>query len=152
MDTIFVKSVKYQGPAVAAGLNIGDRIVSVNGDKVNGRSYAQVVQMIQKSRDSLFLEVVAKQDDLLQVVIQSNNLHVKECNYLFDSFSTFLTSPRIQRATRARGPIPEEAEAASRPGPPLSAPAARGSRVHSAPRPRTRRETLCTAPARPSLR
>ena len=70
MDTIFVKSVKYQGPAVVAGLNIGDRIVSVNGEKVNGRSYAQVVQMIQKSRDSLFLEVVAKQDDLLQVVRQ----------------------------------------------------------------------------------
>ena len=153
MDTIFVKSVKYQGPAVVAGLNIGDRIVSVNGDKVNGRSYAQVVQMIQKSRDSLFLEVVAKQDDLLQVVIQSNNhLRVKECTNCCDSFSTFLTSPRIRRATRARGPIPEEAEAASRPGPPLSAQAARGSRVHSAPRPRTRRETLCTAPARPSLR
>jgi len=67
MDTIFVKSVKYQGPAVDAGLNIGDRIVSVNGESVAGRSYAQVVQMIQKSRDSLFLVVVPKQDDILQV-------------------------------------------------------------------------------------
>jgi len=67
MDTIFVKSVKYQGPAVEAGLNIGDRIVSVNGESVSGRSYAQVVQMIQKSRDSLFLVVVPKQDDILQV-------------------------------------------------------------------------------------
>ena len=79
MDTIFVKSVKYQGPATTAGLNIGDRIVSVNGEKVNGRSYAQVVQMIQKSRDSLFLEVVAKQDDLLQVVRQCCNL----CTYMY---------------------------------------------------------------------
>ena len=68
MDTIFVKSVKDQGPAVVAGLNIGDRIVSVNGETVSGRSYAQVVQMIQKSRDSLFLVVVPKQDDVLQVV------------------------------------------------------------------------------------
>jgi len=67
MDTIFVKSVKDQGPAVVAGLNIGDRIVSVNGETVSGRSYAQVVQMIQKSRDSLFLVVVPKQDDVLQV-------------------------------------------------------------------------------------
>ena len=82
MDTIFVKSVKYQGPAVVAGLNIGDRIVSVNGEKVNGRSYAQVVQMIQKSRDSLFLEVVAKQDDLLQVVRQF-------CYFLYE-FKTVL--------------------------------------------------------------
>jgi len=67
MDTIFVKSVKDQGPAVIAGLNIGDRIVSVNGETVSGRSYAQVVQMIQKSRDSLFLVVVPRQDDVLQV-------------------------------------------------------------------------------------
>ena len=68
MDTIFVKSVKHEGPAVEAGLNIGDRIVSVNGESVSGRSYAQVVQMIQKSRDSLFVVVVPKQDDILQVV------------------------------------------------------------------------------------
>ena len=34
MDTIFVKSVKHEGPAVEAGLNIGDRIVSVNGESV----------------------------------------------------------------------------------------------------------------------
>ena len=67
MDTIFVKSVKDGGPAVAAGLDIGDRIVAVNGESVAGRSYAQVVQMIQKSRDLLRLEVVPKQDDILQV-------------------------------------------------------------------------------------
>lgn len=67
MDTIFVKSVKTDGPAVEAGLSIGDRIVSVNSESVAGRSYAQVVQMIQKSRDNLFLVVVPKQDDILQV-------------------------------------------------------------------------------------
>ena len=65
---IFVKSVKDRGPAVLAGLNIGDRLVSVNGETVSGRTYAQVVQMIQKSRDSLFLVVVPRQDDILQVV------------------------------------------------------------------------------------
>ena len=65
---IFVKSVKDRGPAVLAGLNIGDRLVSVNGETVAGRTYAQVVQMIQKSRDSLFLVVVPRQDDILQVV------------------------------------------------------------------------------------
>ena len=78
--------------SVEAGLNIGDRIVSVNGESVAGRSYAQVntrfslvdfihtilisdwlmfvqvVQMIQKSRDNLYLVVVPKQDDILQVV------------------------------------------------------------------------------------
>ena len=67
LDTIFVKSIKDGGPAVIAGLNIGDRIVSVNGESVAGRSYAQVVQMIQKSRNMLRLVVVPKQDDILQV-------------------------------------------------------------------------------------
>ena len=68
LSRIFVKSVKDRGPAVLAGLNIGDRLVSVNGETVAGRTYAQVVQMIQKSRDSLFLVVVPRQDDILQVV------------------------------------------------------------------------------------
>ena len=67
LDTIFVKSIKENGPAVVAGLSIGDRIVSVNSESVGGRSYAQVVQMIQKSRDMLRLVVVPKQDDMLQV-------------------------------------------------------------------------------------
>ena len=48
LSRIFVKSVKDRGPAVLAGLNIGDRLVSVNGETVAGRTYAQVVQMIQK--------------------------------------------------------------------------------------------------------
>ena len=67
LDTIFVKSIKEGGPAVIAGLNIGDRIVSVNNESVAGKSYPQVVQMIQKSRDMLRLVVVPKQDDILQV-------------------------------------------------------------------------------------
>lgn len=54
--------------ALSIPLQIGDRIVSVNGDAVSGRSYAQVVQMIQKSRDLLYLVVVPRQDDILQVV------------------------------------------------------------------------------------
>ena len=75
---IFVKSVKDRGPAVLAGLNIGDRLVSVNGETVAGRTYAQVVQMIQKSRDSLFLVVVPRQDDILQVVRKTYFISNKE--------------------------------------------------------------------------
>ena len=62
-----MKSIKENGPAVVAGVSIGDRIVSVNSESVAGRSYAQVVQMIQKSRDMLRLIVVPKEDDMLQV-------------------------------------------------------------------------------------
>ena len=47
MDTIFVKHVKDGGPAQQAGLQRGDRIVSVNGESVTGMSYSQVIALIQ---------------------------------------------------------------------------------------------------------
>ena len=47
---------------------LGDRIVSVNGDSVTGRSYAEVVQLIQCSKGYLRLLVVPRQDDILQMV------------------------------------------------------------------------------------
>ncbi len=47
MDTIFVKQVKDAGPAHHAGLNTGDRIVSVNDESVTGKTYSQVIALIQ---------------------------------------------------------------------------------------------------------
>lgn len=47
MDTIFVKQVKEGGPAEKAGLRTGDRIVSVNGESVTGKTYSQVIALIQ---------------------------------------------------------------------------------------------------------
>lgn len=47
MDTIFVKHVKDDSPAHKAGLNPGDRIVSVNGESVTGKTYSQVIALIQ---------------------------------------------------------------------------------------------------------
>ena len=47
MDTIFVKQVKDGGPAHQAGLQQGDRIVSVNGETVTGKTYSQVIALIQ---------------------------------------------------------------------------------------------------------
>ena len=47
MDTIFVKQVKDDSPAHHAGLQNGDRIVSVNGHSVAGKTYSQVIALIQ---------------------------------------------------------------------------------------------------------
>ncbi|KAK5645164.1 hypothetical protein RI129_006464 [Pyrocoelia pectoralis] len=66
MDTIFVKNVFPHSPAEKAGLQHGDRIVAVNGDLVNDKSYKQVVQLIQHSPEYLHLLVVSKEDDVLQ--------------------------------------------------------------------------------------
>ena len=68
LDTIFVKNVKDGGPAQLAGLNPGDRIISVNGEAVTGKSYGQVINLIQHSNSDLNLLVVPKDEDILQLV------------------------------------------------------------------------------------
>lgn len=75
MDTIFVKQVKRGGPADRAGLQTGDRVVSVNGENISGESYAGVVHKIHTSGQSLHLLVVPQQDDILQLV----SWHVINC-------------------------------------------------------------------------
>ncbi|XP_038077451.1 rho GTPase-activating protein 21-B-like isoform X2 [Patiria miniata] len=67
MDTIFVKHVKPEGSAESAGLSTGDRIVSVNGESVTGKTYSQVVGLIQSSDSCLKLLVVPREEDILQV-------------------------------------------------------------------------------------
>ncbi|XP_026742705.1 microtubule-associated serine/threonine-protein kinase 4-like isoform X8 [Trichoplusia ni] len=70
MDTIFVRSVRPGGPAAAAGLRAGDRVLAVNGEPVAcGRSrapYARVVQLAQREPRILRLTVVPRDHDLLQ--------------------------------------------------------------------------------------
>lgn len=72
MDTIFVRSVRPGGPAAAAGLRAGDRVLAVNGEPVAcGRSrapYARVVQLAQREPRVLRLTVVPRDHDLLQRV------------------------------------------------------------------------------------
>ncbi|XP_052012228.1 rho GTPase-activating protein 21 isoform X2 [Apodemus sylvaticus] len=67
MDTIFVKQVKEGGPAFEAGLCTGDRIIKVNGESVIGKTYSQVIALIQNSDSTLELSVMPKDEDILQV-------------------------------------------------------------------------------------
>ncbi|XP_066485101.1 rho GTPase-activating protein 21 isoform X2 [Tiliqua scincoides] len=67
MDTIFVKQVKEGGPAFEAGLCTGDRIIKVNGESVIGKTYSQVVALIQNSDSVLELSVMPKDEDILQL-------------------------------------------------------------------------------------
>lgn len=53
MDTIFVKQVREGSPADKAGLNAGDRIVSVDGENISGKKYQTVVDTIQSRFVSL---------------------------------------------------------------------------------------------------
>ncbi|XP_051031261.1 rho GTPase-activating protein 23 isoform X3 [Phodopus roborovskii] len=67
MDTIFVKNVKDGGPAHRAGLRTGDRLVKVNGESVIGKTYSQVIGLIQNSDDTLELSIMPKDEDILQL-------------------------------------------------------------------------------------
>ncbi|XP_029444539.1 rho GTPase-activating protein 21 isoform X2 [Rhinatrema bivittatum] len=67
MDTIFVKQVKEGGPAFEAGLCTGDRIVKVNGESVIGKTYSQVIALIQNSDSILELSVMPKDEDVIQL-------------------------------------------------------------------------------------
>ncbi|XP_051784898.1 rho GTPase-activating protein 21-like isoform X3 [Erpetoichthys calabaricus] len=67
MDTIFVKQVKEGGPAHEAGLCTGDRIVKVNGESIIGKTYSQVIALIQNSDTVLDLCVMPKDEDILQL-------------------------------------------------------------------------------------
>uniref|UniRef100_A0A3Q3NLK5 Rho GTPase activating protein 23b n=1 Tax=Labrus bergylta TaxID=56723 RepID=A0A3Q3NLK5_9LABR len=67
MDTIFVKSVKDSGPAQEAGLRTGDRLVKVNGESILGKTYSQVIALIQNSENILELSIMPKDEDVLQL-------------------------------------------------------------------------------------
>lgn len=68
MDTIFVKNVKEDSPAYLAGLCTGDRILSVNNFPVTGKTYQQVISLIQSGESRLKLEVLPQDQDILQMV------------------------------------------------------------------------------------
>ncbi|XP_075701932.1 rho GTPase-activating protein 23 isoform X2 [Rhinoderma darwinii] len=67
MDTIFVKQVKEGGPAQQAGLCTGDRLVKVNGESIIGKTYSQVIALIQNSDDVLELSIMPRDEDILQL-------------------------------------------------------------------------------------
>ncbi|KAM8946082.1 rho GTPase-activating protein 23 isoform 2-T2 [Pelodytes ibericus] len=67
MDTIFVKHVKEGGPAQKAGLCTGDRLVKVNGESIIGKTYSQVIALIQNSDDALELSIMPRDEDILQL-------------------------------------------------------------------------------------
>ncbi|XP_069041900.1 rho GTPase-activating protein 23 isoform X3 [Lepisosteus oculatus] len=68
MDTIFVKNVREKGPAQQAGLCTGDRLVKVNGESILGKTYSQVIALIQNSESVLELSIMPKDEDVLQLV------------------------------------------------------------------------------------
>jgi hypothetical protein len=60
IDTIFVKEVRSDGPAYAAGLRQGDQILTVNDQSINGKTYSQVIALIQNALVFLSEDILSK--------------------------------------------------------------------------------------------
>ncbi|XP_016324169.1 rho GTPase-activating protein 23-like isoform X4 [Sinocyclocheilus anshuiensis] len=88
MDTIFVKNVREKGPAHQAGLCTGDRLVKVNGESVLGKTYSQVIALIQHSESVLELSIMPKDEDVLQLAyshdayLRGNNPYIGKAQNL----------------------------------------------------------------------
>ncbi|XP_048035426.1 rho GTPase-activating protein 23 isoform X3 [Megalobrama amblycephala] len=111
MDTIFVKNVKEKGPAHQAGLCTGDRLVKVNGESVLGKTYSQVIALIQNSENVLELSIMPKDEDVLQLVsaysqdayLRGNEPYTGETQNLPEPYSVCYSSSKPTTATQSHG-------------------------------------------------
>ncbi|XP_029383008.1 rho GTPase-activating protein 21 isoform X2 [Echeneis naucrates] len=102
MDTIFVKSVKENGPAQQAGLSTGDRLVKVNGENILGKTYSQVIGLIQKSENILELSIMPKDEDVLQLVsAYSQDAYLKD-NKPYSDGAQSLPEPPLLSSTSTK--------------------------------------------------
>ncbi|KAK9396164.1 rho GTPase-activating protein 21 [Crotalus adamanteus] len=90
VDTIFVKQVREGGPAFEAGLSTGDRIIKVNRESVIGKTFSQVISLIQNSDDELELSVMPKDEDILQLAYSQDAYQKGN-----EAYTDELTSPTI---------------------------------------------------------
>lgn len=102
MDTIFVKNVKPGSPAFHAGLCNGDRILSVNDYSVTGKTYQQVISQIHSGETTLKLEVLPKDQDILQMAYK--NTHTLSQDSLFNGRSSNATTNSTTINTRLKSP------------------------------------------------
>ncbi|XP_037084797.1 uncharacterized protein LOC119105437 [Pollicipes pollicipes] len=75
LDTIFVSGVVEGGPGHLAGLQIGDRVLNVNGLPVSRLRYADVVREVQASGSTLCLQVEPRDNDELQLAFGETAHH-----------------------------------------------------------------------------
>ncbi|XP_054478965.1 rho GTPase-activating protein 21 [Anoplopoma fimbria] len=131
MDTIFVKQVKEGGPAHGAGLCTGDRIVKVNGESIIGKTYSQVIALIQNSDASLELCVMPKDEDILQLAY-SQDAYLKGNDAYSGNAQNIpepppICYPRIEVKTAGMAQTSEPAAVSETPRGPAQGPGRRGA-------------------------
>ncbi|XP_019122541.2 rho GTPase-activating protein 21a isoform X2 [Larimichthys crocea] len=135
MDTIFVKQVKEGGPAHGAGLCTGDRIVKVNGESIIGKTYSQVIALIQNSDASLELCVMPKDEDILQLAY-SQDAYLKGNEAYSGNAQNIpepppICYPRIEVKAAGVAQTPEPAAVSETPRGPVQGPGRRGGAMEN---------------------
>ncbi|UJR34926.1 hypothetical protein I4U23_027703 [Adineta vaga] len=152
MDTIFVKEVRQDGPAYAAGLRQGDQILTVNDQSINGKTYSQVIALIQNTPTELILNIIPKEDDTRTInssenIYQNlNSLRIKSIQYsrplpTYQLTPTMSSNNTIEQKLRnlqinlAQGRTPEELAQAGIYFPPPTSSSSSSSQQQSLPPP-----------------
>ncbi|OCT62117.1 rho GTPase-activating protein 23 isoform X1 [Xenopus laevis] len=110
MDTIFVKQVKEGGPAQKAGLCTGDRLVKVNGESIIGKTYSQVIALIQNSADTLELSIMPRDEDILQLAY-SQDAYLRGNEPYRGGAHSIPEPPQVYYPWRTHEPVPAYAPA-----------------------------------------
>ncbi|UJR10848.1 hypothetical protein I4U23_015036 [Adineta vaga] len=108
LDTIFVKDVRRNSPAYKAGLRQGDRILSVNDQSIYGKTYAQVIAIIQNTPYDLVLNVLPKEDDLTSLNSYQSILSTNYSSPTIMSNNTIEQKLRNLKINLAQGRTQEE--------------------------------------------
>ncbi|KAL5278275.1 ARHGAP21 family protein [Megaselia abdita] len=111
LETIFIKEVSPTGPAAFSGLKTGDRVIMVNNSPINGMSYNAIVQMIKTTPDVLYLHVLPKECDVLQM--SYGFAHTPESNISATTTSTLhhnklIEFPHASAAAAAAVAVPQQ--------------------------------------------
>lgn len=88
LDTFFIKTVTPGSTADRAGLRSGDRIVSINGELIGGKTFKDIIEIIQYCTGDLKVGVVPRNEDILQLVFEE---------YVYDSASVTSENSRNSR-------------------------------------------------------
>ncbi|CAF3800055.1 unnamed protein product [Adineta steineri] len=108
MDTIFVKEVRHDSPAYKAGLRQGDRILTVNDQLIQGKTYAQVISLIQNTPHDLILNVLPKEDDVISLNTHQSPLSISRPSPINMSNNTIEQKLRNLQINLAQGRTQEE--------------------------------------------
>ena len=72
MTTVFVHKVLPDGAAEQVGLQVGDKVFSIGGERVTSASHEDVVSLLKLQEEELVMVVCPKSDDVLQLSVSGH--------------------------------------------------------------------------------